>query len=136
MSDTLTIQFITDKPNDNGVVFPKPIVKQLLDEYQSRIDNQSSIGIYIESVPENITHFINLNEASHIITSFKENDNGFLIEFRILNTPYGQLLKQRIDVYGPESVVIGFRAFGKMENKQVIEISNITSIDIRNKQAG
>lgn len=126
----INIEFITDHPDIFNRIFPRPVINQMISEYREKIDNGRAVGIFSSLQSDNTSHFINLNDVSHIINSVKETEKGFNFEIEILDSPCGIQLQERISKSGIESFQLMFRAFGNMNGHYVTKLTNITSIDI------
>ena len=80
--------------NRNGRVYPKQILQKEVGRYtKNYIDNKRAFGEL--GHPDGPT--VNLERVSHMITELKESGNDFLGKAKIMDTPYGKIVKNLID---------------------------------------
>jgi hypothetical protein len=80
--------------NRNGRVYPKKILQKEVGRYtKNYIDNKRAFGEL--GHPDGPT--VNLERVSHMITELKESGNDFLGKAKIMDTPYGKIVKNLID---------------------------------------
>ena len=101
----------TEIKNNNGRIYPREIVLKEVNRYiKEKIDKNRAVGEL--GHPEEPG--INLDKVSHKIESLKESGNDFIGKARILDTPYGKIVKNLID----EGVNFGVssRGLGSLKN--------------------
>jgi hypothetical protein len=118
-----------DKKNRNGRVYPKKIlfneVKRYTDDF---VKNNRAMGEL--GHPDGPT--VNLERVSHIIKELKLEGNDIVGKAKILDTPYGKIVKNLID----EGVKIGVssRGMGSLKNvdgvNQVQDDFMLSAVDI------
>jgi len=80
--------------NRNGRVYPKQILQKEVTRYtKNYIDNKRAFGEL--GHPDGPT--VNLERVSHMIVELKENGNDFIGKAKIMDTPYGKIVKSLID---------------------------------------
>ena len=80
--------------NRNGRVYPKQILQKEVTRYtKNYIDNKRAFGEL--GHPDGTT--VNLERVSHMIVELKENGNDFIGKAKIMDTPYGKIVKSLID---------------------------------------
>ena len=80
--------------NRNGRVYPKKILQKEVGRYtKNYIDNKRAFGEL--GHPDGPT--VNLERVSHMITELRESGNDFLGKAKIMDTPYGKIVKNLID---------------------------------------
>ena len=80
--------------NRNGRVYPKPILQKEAKRYhQNYILQKRAFGEL--GHPEGPT--VNLERVSHMITELKEDGDNYVGRAKILDTPYGKIVKNLID---------------------------------------
>ena len=80
--------------NRNGRVYPKQILQKEVGRYtKNYIDNKRAFGEL--GHPDGPT--VNLERVSHMITELKESGNDFVGKAKIMDTPYGKIVKNLID---------------------------------------
>lgn len=83
-----------DLKNRNGRMYPKEIMQKEVDRYSKEYINKNRA--YGElGHPDSPT--INLDRVSHMIKSLKMEGNNFVGRAKILDTPYGKIVKALID---------------------------------------
>ena len=83
-----------DLKNRNGRMYPKEIMQKEVDRYSKEYINKNRA--YGElGHPDSPT--INLDRVSHMIKSLKMEGNNFVGRAKILDTPYGKIVKSLID---------------------------------------
>jgi hypothetical protein len=84
----------SEMKNRNGLVYPKAILqKEVLRYDQNYIKQQRAFGEL--GHPEGPT--VNLERVSHMIQEINESGNNFVGRAKILDTPYGKIVKNLID---------------------------------------
>ena len=80
--------------NRNGRLYPKEILQKEARRYdQNNIKQSRAFGEL--GHPEGPT--VNLERVSHLITDLKEDGNNFVGRAKIMDTPYGKIVKNLID---------------------------------------
>ena len=80
--------------NRNGRVYPKEILQKEVKRYvQNNIKQNRAFGEL--GHPDGPT--VNLERVSHMIQELKENGNNFVGRAKIMDTPYGKIVKNLID---------------------------------------
>jgi hypothetical protein len=83
-----------DVKNRNGRVYPKQILRKEAKRYeQNYIKQNRAFGEL--GHPEGPT--VNLERVSHMIQELKEDGNNFVGRAKIMDTPYGKIVKNLID---------------------------------------
>ena len=80
--------------NRNGRVYPKDILEQEVTRYNKEFNNKKRAFGELGH-PDGPT--VNLERVSHMITKLYPDGNNFIGEAKIMNTPYGKIVKGLID---------------------------------------
>tara|TARA_B110000285_G_scaffold218060_1_gene267102 strand:- start:422 stop:1066 length:645 start_codon:yes stop_codon:yes gene_type:complete len=80
--------------NRNGRVYPKDILEKEVRRYNMEFVNKKRAFGELGH-PDGPT--VNLERVSHMITKLYPEDNNFIGEAKIMNTPYGKIVKGLID---------------------------------------
>lgn len=83
-----------NKKNRNGRIYPKEILQREAARYVSNYVNQKRA---FGELGHPDTPTINLDRVSHMIQSLKEDGDNFIGKAKILDTPYGKIVKNLID---------------------------------------
>ena len=84
----------SDIKNRNGRVYPKEVLMKEVKRYnQEFINKKRAFGEL--GHPDGPT--VNLERVSHMITKLYPDDRNFIGEAKIMNTPYGKIVKGLID---------------------------------------
>ena len=84
----------SEKKNKNGRIYPLPVLEKEVDRYvKEYVTPKRAFGEL--GHPDGPT--VNLDRASHMITSLKREGKNFVGRAKILNTPNGQIVKSLID---------------------------------------
>ena len=84
----------SDLKNRNGRVYPKDILNNEVERYNKEfIDKKRAFGEL--GHPDGPT--VNLERVSHMITALKPEGKNFIGEAKIMDTPYGKIVKGLID---------------------------------------
>lgn len=119
-----------DMENRNKRLYPTDVISNQLKEYQNNfIQKKRAFGeLGHPSGPQ-----INLDRVSHMITEIKQDGNNFIGKAKIMDTPYGKIVKSFIE----EGALLGVssRGLGSVkENKNGIsEVQNdfkLSTVDI------
>ena len=102
----------SDIKNRNGRVYPKEIMAKEVNRYQKEFVNKKRAFGELGH-PDGPT--VNLERVSHMITDLKQEGSNFIGEAKIMNTPYGKIVKGLID----EGAQLGVssRGMGSLEQR-------------------
>ena len=101
-----------DIKNKNGRVYPMEILQKEVARYEKNFINEKRA--YGElGHPEGPT--VNLERASHMITSLHQDGKNFIGEAKILSTPMGNIVKTLMDEGA--SLGVSSRGMGSLEEK-------------------
>ena len=95
----------SDIKNRNGRVYPKEIMIKEVNRYQKEFVNKKRAFGELGH-PDGPT--VNLERVSHMITSLKPEGKNFIGEAKVMDTPYGKIVKNLID----EGAVLGVSSRG------------------------
>ena len=102
----------SDIKNRNGRVYPKQIMMKEVKRYQKEfVEKKRAFGEL--GHPDGPT--VNLERVSHMITNLQQDGSNFIGEAKIMNTPYGKIVKGLID----EGAQLGVssRGMGSLEQR-------------------
>jgi len=103
--------------NRNNRSYPKEIMRAEVDRYRTeQIDKKRAMGEL--GHPEGPT--LNLDRVSHMITGLKESGDNWVGKAKILDTPYGKIVKNLID----EGAKLGVssRGMGSLEPRRDMHV--------------
>ena len=102
----------SDIKNRNGRIYPKEIMMKEVNRYQKEFVNKKRAFGELGH-PDGPT--VNLERVSHMITDLKQEGSNFIGEAKIMNTPYGKIVKGLID----EGAQLGVssRGMGSLEQR-------------------
>ena len=102
----------TEIKNRNGRVYPKDILENEVRRYNTEFINKKRAFGELGH-PDGPT--VNLERVSHMITKLYPDGNNFVGEAKIMNTPYGKIVKGLID----EGAQLGVssRGMGSLEQR-------------------
>ena len=109
----------SEKKNKNGRIYPLPILEKEVSRYvKEYVDPKRAFGEF--GHPDGPT--VNLDRASHMISSLKKQGKNFVGRAKVLDTPNGKIVKCLID----EGARLGVSSRGmgtlKPENKgQIVQ---------------
>ena len=106
----------SEQKNRNGRVYPKNTLMKEVSRYTKElVESKRAMGEL--GHPEGPT--LNLERVSHIITELKEDGNNIVGKAKILDTPYGNIVKNLID----EGAQLGVssRGMGSLEEKNGVK---------------
>jgi hypothetical protein len=112
---------VYDKPNRNNRMYSKQIMEREVDRYiKEYVDTKRALG----ELGHPDTPSINLERVSHMITELKDDGQCYMGKAKILDTPYGQIVKNFID--SGVSLGVSSRGMGTLsQNKNGInEVQN------------
>lgn len=98
--------------NRNGRVYPKNVLREEVKRYTKEFIKQDRAFGELGH-PQGPT--INLDRASHLITSLEEDGNNFVGKAKILSTPMGSIVKNLID--DGAKLGVSSRGLGSLEEK-------------------
>ena len=111
-----------EKKNRNGRLYPKDTLMKEVSRYgKELVKNKRAMGEL--GHPEGPS--LNLERVSHIITELKESDNNIIGKAKILDTPYGKIVKNLID----EGAKLGVSSRGMGSLKKKDNGTNIVQED-------
>jgi hypothetical protein len=85
---------VYDKPNRNNRMYTKPILDREVQRYTEQyINTNRALG----ELGHPDTPSINLERVSHVITELKDNGECYIGKAKILDTPYGNIVKNFIE---------------------------------------
>ena len=103
---------MSETKNRNGRIYPKDILFNEVNRYRENyVDKKRAFGEL--GHPEGPT--INLERVSHMVTELKEDDKNIIGKAKIMDTPYGIIVKNLIN----EGAKLGVssRGMGSLEEK-------------------
>ena len=102
----------SDIKNRNGRIYPKEIMMKEVNRYQKEFVNKKRAFGELGH-PDGPT--VNLERVSHMITDLKQEGSNFIGQAKIMNTPYGKIVKGLID----EGAQLGVssRGMGSLEQR-------------------
>jgi len=107
-----------NKKNRNGRIYPLDIMKREVESYKREyVEAKRSFGEL--GHPDNQTPNINLERVSHLITDIWQDGDYFKARAKILDTPYGKIVKAMIK----EGCQLGVssRALGSVVTKNGVD---------------
>ena len=102
----------SDIKNRNGRVYPKEIMIKEVNRYNKEfVEKKRAFGEL--GHPDGPT--VNLERVSHMITNLQQDGSNYVGEAKIMNTPYGKIVKGLID----EGAQLGVssRGMGSLEQR-------------------
>lgn len=85
---------VYDRPNRNGRMYSKNILEREVNRYNEQyIQTKRALG----ELGHPDTPTINLERVSHVITELKDDGNCFIGKAKILETPYGNIVRNFMD---------------------------------------
>ena len=100
-----------EQKNRNGRIYPKAILKEQVNKYiKEYVDQNRAFG----ELGHPDGPIVNLERVSHMIKELKEDGNNFMGKAKIMDTPYGKIVKNLID----EGAKLGVssRGMGSLKN--------------------
>ena len=98
--------------NRNGRVYPFPVLEKEVNRYNKDYVNENRAFGELGH-PDGPT--VNLERASHMITSLKPEGKNFIGEAKILKTPMGRIVENLMDAVG--KLGVSSRGMGSLEQK-------------------
>ncbi len=107
----------SEMKNRNGRMYPHTILESEVKRYNKEYVNQRRAFGELGH-PEGPT--VNLERVSHMITKLTPNGKDFIGEAKIMDTPYGKIVKNLID----EGAKLGVssRGMGSLESRQGMQV--------------
>ena len=100
-----------EQKNRNGRVYPKEILKEQVNKYiKEYVDQNRAFG----ELGHPDGPFVNLERVSHMIKELKEDGNNFMGKAKIMDTPYGKIVKNLID--DGAKLGVSSRGMGSLKN--------------------
>jgi len=85
---------VYDRPNRNGRMYSKPVLEREVNRYNEQyVQTKRALG----ELGHPDTPTINLERVSHVITELKDDGECFIGKAKILETPYGNIVKNFMD---------------------------------------
>lgn len=84
-----------------GRIYPKSVVERAVERYRGSIDLGTAFGELQAADGTDVSTFIQLNRASHLVTGIYFEENDLFVDIKILNTPMGLILEQLITFNAP-----------------------------------
>tara|TARA_R100001509_G_C4863507_1_gene214246 strand:- start:634 stop:1281 length:648 start_codon:yes stop_codon:yes gene_type:complete len=106
-----------EQKNRNGRMYPKEILQKESERYSKEyVDKNRAYGEL--GHPEGPT--INLERVSHMIKELKEDGNNFIGKAKIMDTPYGNIVKNLMS----EGATLGVstRGMGSLEERNGVKV--------------
>jgi hypothetical protein len=102
-----------EQKNRNGRIYPKGVLKEQVNKYVESYVNQSRAFGELGHPDGPV---VNLERVSHMIKELKEEGNDWVGKAKILDTPYGKIVKNLID----EGAKLGVssRGMGSLKQQQ------------------
>ena len=98
--------------NRNGRVYPFPVLEKEVNRYNKQYVNENRAFGELGH-PDGPT--VNLERASHMITSLKPEGKNFIGEAKILKTPMGRIVENLMDAGG--KLGVSSRGMGSLDQK-------------------
>lgn len=119
-----------DTQNGNRRVYPKSLLNEVVNNYNT---NSISMNRAFGELGHPDSRHINFDRVSHMITSLKESGNNYIGKAKILDTPFGKIVKTLIDEgakFGVSSRGMG--SIREIDNSLVVQedYRMITAADI------
>lgn len=115
---------VYDRPNRNGRMYPKNILEREVGRYNEQyVQTNRALG----ELGHPDTPTINLERVSHVITELHDSGDCFIGKAKILETPYGNIVKNFID----SGVSLGVSSRGMGSLKPTNEGINLVQDDFR-----
>jgi hypothetical protein len=104
---------VYDKPNRNGRMYSKPILEREVNRYNEQyVQTKRALG----ELGHPDTPTINLERVSHIITELIDDGQCYIGKAKILETPYGNIVKNFMD--SGVSLGVSSRGMGSLKPGQ------------------
>jgi hypothetical protein len=104
---------VYDRPNRNGRMYSKPILEREVNRYNEQyVQTKRALG----ELGHPDTPTINLERVSHIITELTDDGQCYIGKAKILETPYGNIVKNFMD--SGVSLGVSSRGMGSLKPGQ------------------
>ena len=108
---------MSEVKNKNGRMYPKGVLMKEVKRYNTEyVDKNRAFG----ELGHPDGPGINLERVSHIITELKEDGNNVMGKAKIMDTPYGQIVKNLID--NGAQLGVSSRGMGSLEEKNGVKV--------------
>ena len=108
---------MSEVKNKNGRMYPKGVLMKEVKRYNTEyVDKNRAFGAL--GHPDGPG--INLERVSHMITELKEDGNNVMGKAKIMDTPYGQIVKNLID--NGAQLGVSSRGMGSLEEKNGVKV--------------
>lgn len=115
---------VYDRPNRNGRMYPKQILEREVQRYNKEyVETKRALG----ELGHPDTPTINLERVSHVITELSDSGDCYIGKAKILETPYGNIVKNFID----SGVSLGVSSRGMGSLKPTNEGINLVQDDFK-----
>ena len=120
---------IANKVNQNGRIYPKPILEREIDKFSKLIKERRAIG----ELDHPDVSVVQLQNASHVITDVYWNGDDLLGEIEILPTRNGQVLEALVEAgikFGISSRAVGSTQRNNEGNELVQDDLQLLTFDV------
>ena len=108
---------MSEVKNKNGRMYPKGVLMKEVKRYNTEyVDKNRTFG----ELGHPDGPGINLERVSHMITELKEDGNNVMGKAKIMDTPYGQIVKNLID--NGAQLGVSSRGMGSLEEKNGVKV--------------
>ena len=108
---------MSEVKNKNGRMYPKGVLMKEVKRYNTEyVDKNRAFG----ELGHPDGPGINLERVSHMITELKEDGNNVMGKAKIMDTPYGQIVKNLID--NGAQLGVSSRGMGSQEEKNGVKV--------------
>ena len=108
---------MSEVKNKNGRMYPKGVLMKEVKRYNTEyVDKNRAFG----ELGHPDGPGINLERVSHMITELKEDGNNVMGKAKIMDTPYGQIVKNLID--NGAQLGVSSRGMGSLEEKNGVKV--------------
>ena len=108
---------MSEVKNKNGRMYPREVLMKEVKRYSTDyVDKNRAFG----ELGHPDGPGINLERVSHIITELKEDGNNVMGKAKIMDTPYGQIVKNLLD--NGAQLGVASRGMGSLEEKNGVKV--------------
>ena len=108
---------MSEVKNKNGRMYPREVLMKEVKRYSTDyVDKNRAFG----ELGHPDGPGINLERVSHIITELKEDGNNVMPKAKIMDTPYGQIVKNLLD--NGAQLGVSSRGMGSLEEKNGVKV--------------
>ena len=108
---------MSEVKNKNGRMYPREVLMKEVKRYSTDyVDKNRAFG----ELGHPDGPGINLERVSHIITELKEDGNNVMGKAKIMDTPYGQIVKNLLD--NGAQLGVSSRGMGSLEEKNGVKV--------------